>query len=63
MISDQLYKPVSWDPCTRSQFIMKAIVVCLFCVIILVESDEYLNVTYEPVQRQLLDFKKEHPVG
>ncbi|XP_035450052.2 peroxisomal catalase 1-like [Spodoptera frugiperda] len=40
---------------------MKAIVVCLFCVIILVESDEYLNVTYEPVQRQLLDFKKEHP--
>ncbi|XP_035450049.2 peroxisomal catalase 1-like [Spodoptera frugiperda] len=41
--------------------IMKAIAVCLFSVIILVESNEYLNVTYQPAHRQLLDFKKEHP--
>lgn len=43
--------------------IMKAIAVCLFSVIILVESNEYLNVTYQPAHRQLLDFKKEHPVS
>ncbi|KAH9631041.1 hypothetical protein HF086_015026 [Spodoptera exigua] len=44
---------------------MKAIVVCLFCWIIhKVQSDDskrFENVTYQPVQRQLLDFKEDHP--
>lgn len=42
---------------------MKAIIACLLYVVIQVESNEYYNVTYEPVQRQLLDFKKHHPVS
>nr|XP_021185337.2 peroxisomal catalase 1 [Helicoverpa armigera] len=41
---------------------MKAIVACLFSVILNVESVIYQNVTYEPVQRQLLDFKRDHPL-
>ncbi|CAH1636597.1 unnamed protein product [Spodoptera littoralis] len=40
---------------------MKAIIACLFYVVTLVASFEYYNVTYQPVQRQLLDFKKNHP--
>ncbi|XP_022828386.1 peroxisomal catalase 1-like [Spodoptera litura] len=40
---------------------MRTIIVHLLCLIIHVKSDEYVNVTYQPVQRQLLDFKKEHP--
>ncbi|XP_022828390.1 catalase-2-like [Spodoptera litura] len=40
---------------------MRTIIVHLLCLIIHVKSDDYVNVTYQPVQRQLLDFKKEHP--
>ncbi|KAJ8723485.1 hypothetical protein PYW08_003397 [Mythimna loreyi] len=41
---------------------MKTIVACLFCVFLNVESVRYQNVTYEPAERQLLDFKRDHPV-
>ncbi|XP_035450046.2 peroxisomal catalase 1-like [Spodoptera frugiperda] len=40
---------------------MKTIIAFLFCLIIQVKCDEYVNVTYQPAQRQLFDFKKEHP--
>ncbi|KAH9631040.1 hypothetical protein HF086_015025 [Spodoptera exigua] len=44
---------------------MKTIVAYLICTLILVKCDEFVNITYQPVQRQLLDFKKEHqhPIG
>ncbi|PZC86804.1 hypothetical protein B5X24_HaOG201663 [Helicoverpa armigera] len=41
---------------------MWSIVACLFYVVVNVESIKYANVTYEPAQRQLLDFKRDHPL-
>uniref|UniRef100_A0A2A4JQJ2 Catalase core domain-containing protein n=1 Tax=Heliothis virescens TaxID=7102 RepID=A0A2A4JQJ2_HELVI len=41
---------------------MKTILVGLLCVILNVESLIYENVTYTPDQRQLLDFKRDHPL-
>ncbi|KAJ8723476.1 hypothetical protein PYW08_003388 [Mythimna loreyi] len=41
---------------------MKTIIAYLFCLVLNVDSVRYQNVTYQPVERQLLDFKREHPL-